>query len=157
MATAFNMFIHNPIFGLGFGRSTFLEAKMAYITSFGPVSPQFAVPVSIPHNEFLHILVLTGVVGFVPYLLILVNCARMLRRAGQVVSEKAWFAREFWPYLAGIYIILLINAASADVMWFSYLTTLHFFLFGVLANSLLEDGSAAAPARAGPATSAPPR
>jgi hypothetical protein len=73
-----------------------------------------------------------------------------------VVSEKAWFAREFWPYLTGIFLMLLINAASADIMWFSFLTTLHFFLFGVLATSLLEDGPITAPARAGPAPSLPP-
>lgn len=138
-STALNMFINNPIFGLGFGRSTFFEAKRLYLTSIGDVSAQFAGGgLSVPHNEFLHIMLMTGLTGIIPYILVLVHCFRLLKRSRQSVDEATWFAREFHPYLAGIFAVFLINAMSADIMWFSYLTTLHFFLFGVLASSLAQ-------------------
>lgn len=81
-ATAVNMIVHNPVFGIGFGTGSFAAHRAEYLTGVAGVAREYAV-YSNPHNDYLEILVLLGIVGFVPYCGILIvslrSCVRNLR------------------------------------------------------------------------------
>jgi O-antigen ligase len=71
-ATALNMVAHSPLVGYGFGRYTYDSEKWDYMTGAFGLTALYAYPPGVPHNEFMHILILLGVIGFIPYVAILV-------------------------------------------------------------------------------------
>jgi O-antigen ligase len=79
-ATALNMVAHRPLLGYGFGRYTYDSGKWDYVVGAFGLSSQLAYGTGVPHNEYLHVLVLLGLVGFVPYALILILAWRTAAR-----------------------------------------------------------------------------
>jgi len=133
-ATASSMIGHRPLFGYGFGMFTFQGDKGDFYTSWGGVSAQSAVYPNNPHNDALNVLILTGVVGFIPYLALLWTSWRLLGR-----NRVRWrFSSPFVAQLAGFtqaaFLVLLVAGQFHSVMYMSYPQVLFFFLLGIVAS-----------------------
>lgn len=144
-ATAINMISDKPLFGFGFGRFTFHDEKREYVTSFGSVSPQYAMGVGLPHNEFLHIGVLTGLVGLGAYALVIACAFLLILPERRPTGPPDEFVTNFRPYLGGILVLVLLNAQFADLMWFTGFMVLAYFMLGVYASRKTEARTATAP------------
>lgn len=142
-ATALNAIVHNPFLGMGFTRTAFDQAKDLHLTGIGPLSAYWAILVGVPHNEFLHIALLTGVPGLVIYLMVVARIAQALARIRRIASDP--LARAFALYVSAILISYIINAMFIDFIFSSYFTMLLYFLAGT-AIRYGEDREAARPA-----------
>lgn len=148
--TAINIFIHNPFFGIGFGPTIFIEAKPEYATTFGLISMQWTRFAGVPHNEFLHILVLTGLVGFIPFLLILAWFNRLTCKRAYDGGEMEKLRNDFAFITRVVFFTYLLNCLLVDVLFFGYFLMLMFFMLGIVVS--LDDQfrlKASAGARAG--------
>ncbi len=129
-ATAVNMTVHNPILGVGFGRYAFIDAKREYLTSFGNISAFWAKDVGVPHNEFLHIAVLGGLVSLFIFILILY---RLFKNANAVgLCSKDSDIRMLARYITGILICMVLIAFFVELAFFNYFVILVFFLTGFI-------------------------
>jgi O-antigen ligase len=133
-ATAWNMIEHKPLFGFGFGILTFQEDKADYYASWGQVPPEAAVYPNNPHNDFLNVLVLIGVIGLVAYVFLLWTSWQLLWR-----NQARWrlsnpFGSELATFVQAVFLILIIAGQSHSVMHMSYAQVLLFFLLGVVAR-----------------------
>lgn len=128
-ATAANMGMQNPL-GVGFSRNGFGDAKDAYFVSFGPVSSLWAADLSVPHNEFLNLLALTGIPGLALYIMVLVRTYRVLMTIWARHSQSLHI-RTLALYSAAALIGVIINGLFVDIGKFMYLYTLLFALAGV--------------------------
>ena len=128
-AAAVNMSVQNPL-GVGLSRNGFGDAKDAYFVTFGPVSSLWAGEVNVPHNEFLNILALTGVVGLWLYLTVLVRMYKLLldiwRRPALPLP-----VRTLALYAAAALVGVAVNGFFVDISKFNYLYTMLFSLAGV--------------------------
>lgn len=148
--TAINIVIHNPLVGIGFGPTVFIEAKPEYATTFGIISMQWTRFAGVPHNEFLHILVLTGLLGLIPFLGILVWCNRLTRKRTYDGGELGRLRNDFALITRAVFITYLLNCLLVDVLFFDYFLMLMFFMLGILVSLDDQLGSkASAESRAG--------
>ncbi len=130
--TAANMVAHRPLTGFGFGQRTFREERADYFVRVGDVPPNYAYSLGATHNEYLHILVTTGLLGFVPY----VTMLALLWRGGMRTYRRR---NGNWPWepeiafaAVGSLSMYLINGFFADLHACWYASNMIFFLFGVL-------------------------
>ena len=129
-ATATNVIMHNPIFGLGFGRFSYFDSKHEYATTFGLVSQYWTTFAGVPHNDYLHILALTGIVGFTAFILVVVRVFRTAKLGRQIVGRHALLA----DYARAIVIAWLMTGLMVDTVFFQYFLSLMFFVLGVVAS-----------------------
>jgi O-antigen ligase len=142
LATACKMILAHPILGVGFGRHAFAENSTDYLTGFGSVSAQWAAGVTIPHLEFLHIAVLTGLLGLGFYLwawLELLRVGRQIYR-DPVVSP---FIRTAALYATAVLISVMANGLYVDFIAYNYCTAMAVLLMGIISAA----ARATAPAR----------
>jgi O-antigen ligase len=132
-----NMMIQNPVFGIGLGRGSFGGLIHEYAFNFGPVSSQWAVGISVSHNEFLFIAAHTGILGIIIYLSIFWHILQMLRKTYKNPSSSQ-FEKDLALYMGGIFICFIINGLLVDIGIFNYFFTLMYFLFGIVAASSLK-------------------
>lgn len=140
--TAARMWIDRPLLGYGFGRWTYYENRGEHYTAFGDISAERGAVVGVPHDEFLHQLVLTGALGLACHVAIwtaalwagLAACGR--RRAE---------VRALGALLLAAMTIYLVNGLFADLLFFPYLTTTVFLLFGAVRGLLDAPRPQAAP------------
>jgi O-antigen ligase len=136
-ATSLNMFLHKPLFGYGFGRYTFREEHVKYLTGAGGVARDYAHYFDVPHNEFLHILVLLGCAGFLPYVGLLVlawrSCGHEMRNRTATAVE-----RDVTLVALGGLVVYVANGLAADLAFCWYGTNLIFTLLGVVAGLRLR-------------------
>ncbi|MCX5659226.1 MAG: O-antigen ligase family protein [Planctomycetota bacterium] len=161
-ATSVNMIAARPLFGWGFYRIAFVLNKPEYISNFGGIPARFSDP-GVPHNEFMHILVLLGIVGFVPFMAIIVFNLRMLLRvlralpvgnlaaddgAGAVAGERpeADLRRVVALIALATLVMYLFNGLSVDIALFLHATNQVYVLLGAVAGMAL---AAATPAASG--------
>ncbi len=130
--TALNMIVHRPILGGGFGRYTFTNQKWPYLTSAFGVEQQFAEDPGVPHNEYLHLLVMLGLVGFIPYFLIywwgwrsavIAHRREKIRPGPRVDVLLAFF---------GIFAMYVMNAMAVDLIFFPQVNNLMMVMFGAV-------------------------
>lgn len=129
-ATAFNMMLSNPISGIGFGRYSFMENKVEYLTSFGNISASWAAELSVPHNEFIHLAALTGIVGIVFYF----NLYRQIIIKLKIISldyNLQEISRSYSAYILAILAGHLVNCFLVDTGKFAYINMLIFSLVGI--------------------------
>ena len=132
-ATALNMAADRPIFGYGFGESTFNEYKAAYYDTWGGVPAQYASQPGLPHNEFLNVTVMMGGVGLIAYLAVIWTGWRVLARRAAAGGEKESFSAELAVFVQGVFLVVMINALFMDLSEGSYyVLILFFFLIGIL-------------------------
>lgn len=132
-ATALNMVFHNPVFGVGFGADAFEMSKPEYITGVGPLSSQYAVYLSIPHNEYLHVAVLLGVPGLLMFIAILVGVVRLMF-AVHGDPDSPPLRRRMGLYAGAIVIGLMFNSLFSDTYVQDYFWMLAWFLAGFVAG-----------------------
>ena len=132
-ATAWNMIEHKPLFGFGFGISTFQTDKPDFYSSWGNVAPDWAVLPQNPHNDILNVMVLMGMVGLLPYLALLWASWQVLwERSRRGAADAA--NRELASFVQAIFLTLLIVGQSHSVMYMSYPQIVLFFLLGIVAR-----------------------
>lgn len=132
-AASINMMIQNPILGIGFGRDTFTESIHEYAITIGPVSSQWAEGLGLPHNEFIYVAALTGLVGIILFLSIFRYLFRMMRDIYKDRSSSQ-FEKDTTLYMGGVFIAFLVNSFLVDIGRLNYFYTLMFFLFGIVST-----------------------
>ncbi len=133
--TAGNMFLDNIIFGIGFGFNAFNDLKREYLFAIGPAAlGKYALEPGVPHNEFLHILVMTGITGFISYILVYINAWKLCVKNIIKNNDGDNLSSRFSVYAQAILIIFFVSAMFADMWVYSYFLTLMFFILGVVAN-----------------------
>ncbi len=130
-STAANMIAHNPVFGVGFGALSYDTNKADYYAPFGSVSAQFAAWPTVPHNQYLFVTVQTGIVGLILYGSIVFSIWRLMSRAYGRATDRASIGARLAVIVQGSFVVVLVHALVADVVFFSYLLLLLFFLAGV--------------------------
>ena len=136
-ATALNMIAHNPMFGIGFGADAFAIHKSEYLTGIGDLSAQYAVYLSVPHDQYLHVAALLGLVGLVPFLLILFGTARLLFRIHRDPDSSPMHAR-LALYVGAIWVALMFNSLFSDTYVQDYFWMAANFLAGYVAGMQRE-------------------
>jgi len=129
-ATAGRMIAAHPFTGVGFGRYSFSEYKTDYLTGVGNIGAEWAASIGIPHLEFIHIAVLTGLVGIGLYFLALKACFSTLWAVYTNV-EASSFARTMALYVLALLVSLITNGLFVDFMAYNYFASLVYFLVGV--------------------------
>lgn len=133
--TALNIIAQNPILGLGIGPGTFFESKVDYGTTFGLISPYWTRFASVPHNEFLHIFVLMGASGFIPFIVILKLLSDSTRlRAGNCLTPESNVRGDLAIACQAILVAYIVNGMLVDILLFRDFLLILFFTFGVLAS-----------------------
>lgn len=132
-ATALNMFIHSPLVGYGFGRYTYDSEKWDYIVGVGGLSARFAYATGVPHNEYMHVLVLLGLAGFIPYIAILVIAWRTAARHYQAgPAEQATARRDLGLIVLSVLGLYLTSAFTVDAFAFGHASLQVYCLLGAL-------------------------
>lgn len=132
-ATALNMVFHNPACGVGFGADAFEMNKPEYITGVGSLSAQYAVYLSIPHNEYLHVAVLLGIPGLVLFVAILVGVVKLMFSI-HADPDSPPLRRRMGLYAGAIIIGLMFNSLFSDTYVQDYFWMLAWFLAGFVAG-----------------------
>lgn len=134
-ATAVNMISDNPVFGVGFGSSSFALHKAEYITGIGSLTAQYAVYLGVPHNEYLHVAVLLGLPGLILFLLILIRLVKLMFQIFRTANEND-LRRHLALYTGAIIIALMFNSFFSDTYIQDYFWVLTYFLAGIAAGNL---------------------
>lgn len=135
-STAANMIVHNPVFGVGFGHRTFNDQKREYLVSFGPAAlGKYALVPGVPHNEFLHVFAMTGLVGFIPYLMVYLSAWRLAARCARAPPVDGALQGHLARYVQGMLVILVVAGMVSELWTFRYLLALIFFMLGILASA----------------------
>lgn len=143
--TVFRMAVHHPFFGYGFSSTTFALARSGYFAAFAGMGLSTSHTVGYPHNEFMHILVLTGFLGFSAYLTIYWSVWKSFGRLAALTPEGDPFGRAFLGLVRAVFVLVVVNMFFVDVVFLGYLGTYVFFFFGLAAARLrrLEEEAAA--------------
>ena len=134
-ATAVNMISDNPVFGLGFGSTSFALHKAEYITGIGSLTAQYAVYLGVPHNEYLHVTVMLGMTGLILFLLILIRLVKLMFQIFHSENENN-LRRHLALYTGAIIIALMFNSFFSDTYIQDYFWMLTYFLAGIAAGNL---------------------
>ena len=148
--TAGNMIVHNPIVGVGFGYRTFNDQKREYLVSFGPSAlGKYALKPGVPHNEFLHVFAMMGLLGFIPFVMVYVSAVRLTRRWARAGPPARSLRSRLAVCVQAMLVVFLVGGLVSEMWTFRYLLTLIFFMLGILASAPLPpapaDAAAAAP------------
>lgn len=130
--TAINMMLQNPLTGVGLTRAGFGQNRGQYAIEVGEVSAAWIRELAVPHNEFLNVGAMTGLIGFVLYLRVFAAVFRGLRRVGQDAAQRP-FTRAFAAYATALWVGWCINACFADFANLGYVNILLYFTAGVVA------------------------
>ena len=137
-ATSINMVSDHPLFGVGFGSTTYADNKAAYIIGIGSLSAQYADFHGVPHNQYLYVAVLAGLLGLILFLMILFGMARLMLRIYDS-SDKSSLRGSLALYAGAIFIALMFNSIFSDTYLQDYFWVLAYFLAGIAAGNI--DGS----------------
>lgn len=129
-STSLNAIAHNPLLGMGFGELAFERAKADYLSGFGPVAAFWAKDTGVPHNEFVHLGLLTGLPGLLVYVATLVTLSRSLGAIHGGGSDP--YVRHLALYGRAIMVVFVVNASLIDFGFSSYFPVLMFFVLGVV-------------------------
>ncbi|WP_139229776.1 O-antigen ligase family protein [Litoreibacter janthinus] len=117
--SGFSMLLDNPILGIGFGKNTFETEKVKYLVSVFGVSYDEGSRTGPPHNEWLGIMAMTGVFGFVTYIWLHVEIFRKLKRMREdpTISE---FQRRFSVYALCLMVSQVAISFFIDIGYLIY-------------------------------------
>ena len=124
--TTWNMGMAHPIFGVGFGNFKLLWPKY-----FEEIDPEVRDLTDGNHNTFLGLFAEVGLVGLIPYLLILYH---MFRVGLRVYGTGEGFEREFALLFLLAAITYVIGANFSDYRHGQFANTTLFLLFGTVAR-----------------------
>jgi O-antigen ligase len=129
-ATAVNMIVHNPVFGVGFGADAFELHKPEYITGIGSLPQQAALYLSVPHDEYLHVTVLLGLTGLTLFLCILFGVVRLMFNM-HADDKNTPLQRRLCLYAGATIVGLMFNSLFSDTYVQNYFWLLAYFLAGL--------------------------
>jgi O-antigen ligase len=132
-ATDINMIAHRPLLGFGFGLSTFEDNRDAYQTSCCGVPLRYVADCVVPHNELLNVLILTGAIGLLVYLLFVRGVWRFLAASAGKMPEDSGRASLALCLQAALVMLAIVGMAH-DLMYVDYVQLLFFYLLGLLAG-----------------------
>lgn len=126
-----NMFMHNPLFGVGFGR--FSDNVMKYYKNIDSIPFQNAE--ASEHDTFAGILAEMGLVGIFliacVYFLIISRSIRLYRRldnAHDIAGKSA--VAVFW----GIMVVYVVNSIFIEMRYFEFVSSLFFIFAGIICS-----------------------
>lgn len=135
-STAANMIAHHPLTGVGFGFRTFNDNKREYLISVGPSAMgKYALEPGVPHNEFIHILAMTGLIGFGAYVMVCRRAWATARDAALNASDEDALRARLAPYVQAMMLIVVVGGLFSEIWTFRYLLSLVLFMVGVLASA----------------------
>ncbi len=134
-ATAVNMVSDHPLFGVGFGSTTFSENKSEYITDIGSLTARNEVYHGVPHNQYLYVAVLLGISGLILFLMILIRLVKLMFQVFHNKNETS-LRRHLALYVGAIVIALMFNSIFSDTHLQDYFWVLAYFLAGIAAGNL---------------------
>jgi O-antigen ligase len=131
-ATALNMIVHSPLVGHGFGRFTFDNKKWPYIAG-GARGSYYAYTAGVPHNEYLHVLVLMGLLGFVPFVSILVLAWRTAsHHYREGFRDVAGSQRDIALIFLSAFTLYLLAESTSDGIFFGFASGQIYALLGAI-------------------------
>lgn len=133
-AIALNMALHRPIFGFGFGSTTFAEHKETYHPTWPNIPREWAAWPRVPHNEMLHMLVMAGLFGLAAYLALLWTTWRSLTWARASVPSESLRA-DLALFVQAAFVVVVVNALFLDTMYLSQVLVLFYFLLGIVLHA----------------------
>lgn len=131
-ATAINIMVQNPIVGIGMSRGAFGRVAGDYAVGVGDVSSSWILHLAVPHNEFLNIGLMTGVLGGALYLSVVFGIIASLLRLHHR-ADLGDEIRGFGVVVAAIWVGWVINAFFLDFGPLAYINILVYFLAGMAA------------------------
>jgi O-antigen ligase len=130
--TDVNMIAQRPLFGFGFGLSTFAEHRADHAASCCGVPVRYADDCLVPHNEVVNVLILMGAVGLLAYLVVVWRVWSLLAAATRSTdSTRAGLAL----CALTIFVMLVVVGQTHDLMYLGYVNLLFLFMFGMVAAS----------------------
>jgi O-antigen ligase len=97
------------------------------------LTAQYAVYLSVPHNEYLHVAVLLGIPGLLLFLAIFYQLIKLLFGI-HMDAESSVLRSRLGLYIGAIVIGLLFNSLFSDTFVQDYFWMLTFFLAGLVAG-----------------------
>jgi O-antigen ligase len=131
-ATAVNMIAHKPLFGFGFGRFTYDSNKWPYLVDIGGVTALYGYAPGVPHNEYLHILILLGLIGFIPYCAIFVTAWRTASRHYRESIMIFGVQRDLSLIFLSVFAFYLTTALAVDGFAFPHASLQVYALLGTV-------------------------
>jgi len=132
---AIDMAVHKPLLGFGFGIETFAQNKAAYHPEWLIPRPWAAFP-TVPHNTYLHVLLMTGLIGLAAY--VWLGYGLWARIESSLEQRALADTAELAPFVRAAFVLVLLNALAVDLIFFSYVVLLLLFLIGMLEPQATE-------------------
>lgn len=142
------MFLDHPLVGVGF--TNFIHAARPYVaqvrtTFLGYREAWIGTSVN-QHNQFLSVLTETGLVGFVPFILMYVLLLRTLVRARGRDADS--YDRELVAAVLAVLGAYVVQMLFIEPRFFEFMNVLPFLLAGIIVGGYQRAGLARAAARA---------
>ncbi|MEO1139902.1 MAG: O-antigen ligase family protein [Pseudomonadota bacterium] len=132
-ASGVKMLIDNPILGIGFGKASFETDKGAYLTTIFGISYQEGASTGPPHNEWLGMLTLTGIFGFICFVAIHVLAWRKLSEIRRN-PDLPPFQRLMSVYVLCIFVSQIVISFFVDLGYLIYSTSATYGAIGIVAS-----------------------
>lgn len=117
--SGFLMLLDYPILGIGFGKNTFETEKVNYLVSVFGVSYDEGARTGPPHNEWLGMMTMTGIFGFITYVWLHIEIFRKLRRVREDPTISA-FQRRFSVYALCLMVNQVVISFFIDLGYLIY-------------------------------------
>ena len=127
------MISDHPLFGVGFGDAAYISHKAEYLTGIGDLSAQYAYYLGVPHNEYIHVTVMLGLIGLILFLMILIRTVKLMFQVYHSTSVDS-IRRHLALYTGAIIIGLMFNSFFSDTYIQDYFWMLSYFLAGIAAG-----------------------
>lgn len=137
-ATALKTAIKKPILGYGFGSNTFFEASRNNIVSISFIPEHLGLSLTVPHNEFLHILVMLGLAGLIAYLGIFFSGLKNSRRLYKSTAPGLLQIKNIAVFFQAMLAVFITNGFFADFIWFSYFNSLFLLIMGMMESDYIQ-------------------
>jgi O-antigen ligase len=137
-ATALKTAMKKPLLGYGFGANTFFNASRDNLVSISFIPEHLGLSLSVPHNEFLHILVMLGLVGLAAYIGIFYSSFKKSLRLYKSSSPDLIDKKKIAVFFQAILAVFIINGSFADLIWFSYFNSLLLLIMGVMESEYMQ-------------------
>lgn len=125
--------LDHPILGIGMGRNAFQAVKGDYLISFMGISYDEGQRTGPPHNEWLGIMTMTGLVGISLYIAIHVKILSRLKEIRRDATLTP-FQRLMAAYVTAIFVSQIVISMFVDTGYLLYTTSATFGAVGIVSS-----------------------